>query len=177
MADDKTLWQKFKQGKKSALSAIYNQHADFLYYYGIKFTSDEALVLDSIHDLFLSLIKSRKNLGDTDNIRLYLLKAFRRLILKELKGAANFSQLNASTTPEQVSFSIEEEIVEREVMQERKESLSKAIRTLKPRQQEILYYKYTCGFDYEEICEIMEIPYDTARQMVSRAIRTLREKI
>ncbi|MGQ1889741.1 RNA polymerase sigma factor [Thermophagus sp. OGC60D27] len=178
MADDKILWENFKQGKNSALSAIYNQHADFLYYYGLKFTSDEAMVLDVIHDLFLTLIKSRNNLGDTENIRLYLLKAFRRLILKAMKGAGIYSSIDTSYVPsDEVSFSIEEEIMERETREEQKETLSRALQSLKSRQQEILYYKFTCGFDYEEICEIMGIPYDTARQLVSRAIQTLRKKI
>ncbi|SFD92529.1 RNA polymerase sigma factor [Thermophagus xiamenensis] len=178
MADDKKLWMKFKQGNNSALSTIYNQHADFLYHFGLKFTSDEAIVLDAIHDLFLTLIKSRENLGNTDNIRLYLLKAFRRQILKMLKGAGRYSSIDtANSSSDEISFSIEEEILERETIEARNESLYKAVRSLKSRQQEILYYKFTCGLKYEEICEIMDVPYDTARQLVSRAIQILRKKL
>lgn len=70
MKSDKYIWDEFKKGEEYALSHIYNQNIDFLFYYGKRITKDENLLLDSIQDLFYELIRTKKNLGDTDNIRL-----------------------------------------------------------------------------------------------------------
>ncbi|MFV0267448.1 MAG: RNA polymerase sigma factor, partial [Draconibacterium sp.] len=73
MGEDYNLWENFKKGKDYAVSEIYDRHVDFLFNYGKKFTADEDIVLDTIQDIFFDLIRNRKNLGSTDNIRLYLL--------------------------------------------------------------------------------------------------------
>ena len=68
---------------KKAFSEIYMSNVDLLLHYGLKFTHSKELVFDAIHDLFLTLIRTKQNIGETDNIRLYLVKALRRQILNE----------------------------------------------------------------------------------------------
>ena len=39
------------------------------------------------------------------------------------------------------------------------------------------YYRYTCDYSYDEICALMSIKYDSARKMVFRALKSLREHL
>lgn len=51
-----------------------------------------------------------------------------------------------------------------------------AINTLKPNYQMMLTLHFIEGYDYEEICEIMNLSYANCRTMFSRAKESLRKK-
>ena len=166
--EDLTLWNDFRNGKEQALSYIYYHHAEFLFLYGQKFTDDKELISDVIQDLFYDLIRTRKRLGSTDNIRFYLARSFRRKLSLEIKKSkTKFGEL----TEKEMNFSINEEMT----LDEKSEVLNQGLKELNSKQREILYYKFNCEFSYEQICEIMSISYDSARQMVSRSINSLKK--
>ncbi len=179
MGEDYNLWENFKKGKDYAVSEIYDRHVDFLFNYGKKFTADEDIVLDTIQDIFFDLIRNRKNLGATDNIRLYLLKTFRRKLIRALEKSKKYGVMpdfQEEISPD-ISFSIEEQMIQDEESAQKIKLITEALHQLNQRQREILYYKFTCGFDYPEICELMSISYDTARQLVSRTIQSLKKSL
>ena len=161
-------------GKDYALSNIYRQNIDFLFFYGKKFTADEELVLDVIQDLFCYIIEKRESLGTTENIRMYLLKSFRRRLFNELKKINKRLAGNEDVLEPKIVFSAEEELITEEEQSEKRLELKLGLKKLNSKQREVLYYKFNCGFDYDQICSIMEISYSSARQMVSRAVNTLK---
>lgn len=173
---DKIIWKEFKNEREDALSYIYHENIDFLFFYGKKFTADEDLILDVVQDLFFYLIRKRKTLGETENIRMYLLKSFRRRLFKEFKKKEKQQELHKvhSLEPE-IVFSVEEKMIFNEEKSAKEVELRRGMEKLNSQQREILYYKYSCDFDYNQICEIMSISYDSARQMVSRAIQSLKK--
>ena len=112
MKEDKYIWEEFKKGKDYALSYIYHQNIDFLYFLGKKITKDENIVLDSIQDLFYELIRSKETLGETDNIRLYLLKSLRRKLIRELQKRQKQEEKESQSEIVPVFiFSIEEDLI------------------------------------------------------------------
>lgn len=175
MKDDQYIWEEFKNGEEYAMSYIYNQNIDFLSFYGKRITKDEDFILDIIQDLFYELIRSKKNLGKTDNIRLYLLKSFRRKLIRELQRKQKQSGSNEEIEIQpDIVFSVEEDIIVTEEKSKRLEIIRQGMKELNQKQREILYYKFTLGFDYNQICEIMQVTNDSARQLVSRAIHSLK---
>ncbi len=176
MYDDKKIWDDFREGESYALSHIYHKYIQFLYGYGRKISDNNALVKDSIQDLFFELIRSRENLGATDNIKFYLLASFRRKLISNLKKQNLFSfHIEEKDWQPEIIYSAEHDYIEQEKRTHREETIKKALQELSPRQREILYYKYTCGFDYEQICNIMSIKYDSARKQVCRALKVLKQ--
>ena len=176
MKEDQYIWEEFKNGEEYALAQIYNQNIDFLFFYGKRFTKEEAFVLDIIQDLFYELIRSKKNLGKTDNIRLYLLKSFRRKLIRELQKKQKLSvRKEAIEIIPDVVFSVEEELILAEEKSKQLEIVRYGMKGLNPKQREVLYYKFTLGLDYKQISEIMEMTNDSARQIVSRAINSLKK--
>ena len=69
--------------------------------------------------------------------------------------------------------SAESNYIEEEKRLYRDKTIKEALDILTPKQREILYYRYICEFEYEQICEIMSIKYDSARKQVCRAIKEL----
>lgn len=176
MKEDKLIWEEFKREEDSALSYIYHQNIDFLFFYGKKFTKDENLILDVIQELFYELIRSRKNLGETDNIRLYLLKSVRRKLIRELEKNKKKTELNNDFQFEpEIVFSVEEDLIRNEDQSKKLKFIRQGLQELNVKQREILYYKFTCDFEYDQICELMSINYDSARQLVSRAIGSMKK--
>jgi RNA polymerase sigma factor (sigma-70 family) len=177
MTDDRQIWNDFKSSKDYALSHIYHHHIDLLFRYGRKFSRDEDLIKDAIQELFFDLIRNRENLGDTDNIRFYLLKSLKNKLIRTLqKDQKYIHQVTEITEPEFSSvYSHEENLIERENRERNEQLLLKGLDELSPRQREILFYRFTCELDYPEICDIMSIRYDSARKMVFRALSALRE--
>lgn len=175
MKEDKYIWEEFKKGEEHALSFIYYQNIDFLAFFGKRFTKDENLVIDCIQDLFYELIRKKRNLGETDNIRLYLLKSFRRKLVREIqKKQKHEIQISEIEIYPNLIFSVEEDLIEEERQSQKSTILKKAMGELNDKQREILYYKFNCGFNYKQISEIMSISNDSARQLVSRAVASLK---
>jgi RNA polymerase sigma factor (sigma-70 family) len=179
MLTDTTLWNDFRAGKAYALSFIYNRQVERLYKYGMKFTRDEALIKDTIQEVFYQLIRSRTCLGDTDNISYYLMSAFRHRIIRTIHQEKHFDSLEQAYNDYEltITYSYEEELPGKEQESKKVLSIRKVLGTISPKQREILYYRYTCNFSYNEICMLMSIKYDSARKMVFRALRSLREHL
>ena len=175
MKDDKYIWDDFKNDANHALSYIYNQNIDFLFFYGKKFTSEEDFILDMIQDLFYDLIKYRKTLSETDNIRLYLMKSFRRKLLRGIESKKKLVKFDSVYNLEpEIVFSIEEEMITDEEQLRKNKFIRQGLKELNAKQREVIYYKFTLGYDYYQISEIMSITYDSARQLVSRGINSLK---
>ncbi len=177
--NDTKLWDDFKKGEQYALSYIYYQYANLLFRYGRKITSDDELIKDAIQDLFFDLIRTRANLGNTDHIYFYLIKAMRRKLIQSLNGTNKHhdSEQEAQLIRVNIVYSIEDELIKKEELTEREACIQKGLAMLSLKQREILYYRYTCDFEYDQICEIMSMKYDSARKMVFRALKTLREHL
>jgi len=174
MVSDKKIWDDFRSGESYALSHIYYKYVQLLFGYGKNFMKDDDLIKDSIQDMFFDLIKSRQNIGETDNIKFYLLRSLRRKLVYNLKKQ-NLSYFRKSENMWYAAYddSVESNYIEEEKRQYRDKTIKEALQVLTPKQREILYYRYICEFEYEQICEIMSIKYDSARKQVCRAIKEL----
>ncbi len=178
MNSDTKIWDDFRSGKSYALSHIYYQHVQLLFRYGKKFSRNDELIKDSIQDLFFDLIRTRENLGKTDNIKYYLFVSFRRKLVRNiekqnLKLDVEYDKLMEA----EITYSAEQEIIGKEELTHREKLVQKTLKTLTPKQREILFYRYTCEFDYEHICEIMSLEYDSARKQVFRALKSLKKSL
>lgn len=171
---DHTLWELLKSGDKTALERIYRDHASVLLRYGRKFAADAQLVEDCLQDLFVELWKNRDGLGATDSIRKYLFVAMRRKVIRALSS----SRLDEKEPEEHhfaAVFDIEQEIIQEEWDTGRRQKLQEALAQLSKRQQEVLYLKYFAEMDYAQIGEVMELNYQSARNLAHRALEALRD--
>lgn len=148
-----------------------------MFLYGIRFKEDPEFIKDCIQDVFFKLIQAGEKLGDTENIQFYLFRALKNAIFKEMEKSKKNGQVEFNLLKFDAPFMLEEELAEKESASNKEIALLKALNKLSDRQREIIYLRYECGMEYEQICDIMQIKYDSARKLVFRAIVSLKETI
>ncbi|GAA3587292.1 sigma-70 family RNA polymerase sigma factor [Flavivirga amylovorans] len=172
------IWIEFVNGDKTAFTSIYNSNVDALFSYGMKLNSNKNFVKDCIQDVFLDIYEHRQQISMPRNAKFYLFKALKRTMFRELKKERKKSSLpeveNLSFFTE---YNIETKTINKEVKKHQKELVAKITKELTPKQQEILYLRFTKGFNYIEISEITDINHDSVRKQVYRAIKKLRKTL
>lgn len=177
--NDLSWWEDLRQGKKEALSKIYHEHVALLINYGRKFSKDDQLVEDAVHDLFVDLWQKHKGLGKTDSVVRYLLGSLRRRIIRQ--DQKNKKHVQQDIDPDlynfQVSLDVEKLMMLAEGDQIRSQKLQKSIGGLSKRQKEAIYLRFQSELDYEQVGEIMGISYQSARNLIHNAIKALRKSM
>jgi RNA polymerase sigma-70 factor (ECF subfamily) len=174
---DKILWEAFKQGDELAFIRIYKNYSKVLYDYGCKYSPDKEMVRDCLQDFFLYLRKNRLGFGDTNSIKLYLFKAFRRRVVDYAKKNSCDFILNEPLAFSQFpsELSIESIYINKQVKAEQLEKLNKALNTLDRRERQAIYYFYFKGLSYEQIADRFNFSHvSSARRVMYRSLRQLR---
>lgn len=171
---DSELWNEFISGSDEAFQCIYNTHIQPLYKFGKHFTRDEVLIQDCIQDLFIDLHKYRSKLMKTNNIKLYLFVSLKRKIILVRGKEEKYMKLNS----ENLSFFYplnNEDDAENEIRDKRLELLDKAMNELSNRQREAIYLRFVSELSYEELAEVLQMNYQSARNLIYRGMEKLRE--
>ncbi|MEN7547671.1 sigma-70 family RNA polymerase sigma factor [Rapidithrix thailandica] len=176
--NDEQLWRAFKQGDKNALSEIYYAQYEYLFNYGLKISREEDLVKDCIHELFCELIRKKQNLGNTDSIRFYLFKAFKRKLLKEIRKGSKLVS-SESTLQENhdfsVEFSFEEQLIRQEMSEAQQQKLKHELGNLSKRQKEVIFLKFYADLSNQQIGEVMALNDQSVRSLLYKTLKKLKE--
>ena len=170
---DKKIWNNLRNGDQKALEEIYRTYFSELYSYGKKLSKDENTVEDCIQELFIELWNRKDKLSETDAIKPYLYVSLKRKIFHTIKKLRKSTDTELEEKYFDTELSIDEILIAKETTEEQKNNLKSAFNELSDRQKEILYLKYYSEMDYDEISNIMEMNYQSARNLVSRAIQKL----
>ena len=175
--NDVLIWSEFLAGNERVYESIYIEHVQALYSYGLTLTTDEELVKDCIHDVFVHIYENRQNLGQTDNIRLYLVSALKNALLMVFRKQ-NTSQKYLNEVWFEKGW-IEDEtaldqLIEQEEEAKRRRVIDNIWTILTPRQKEIVYQKYIVGLSLEEIAKKENIDYHSVANIIQRAIKKIR---
>jgi len=176
---DHILWQKFKDGDQEAINKIYEGCYPVLLEYGLRIKRDKDFVQDCIQEIFCEIIDHVKTLGNTDNILFYLLASLRRKIFRKIRYDRTYCWEESffSGMPSLTVGSLEDQVVDRERVNARKNLLKNMIDQLTPRQKEALLMKFYLSLDYPDIAQLMGLNIQSVRNLVHRAIKTLRVQI
>lgn len=175
---DRLVWDSFRQGSKEALEFIYAENYSSLFHYGLKFEPNDEVVKDLIHELFVDLIDSGTKLSSTDNIRFYLLRALRNKIQKQLSGKVHpITSADTIITEFSLSDSIEVQLIKTEIEAELKQQIMESVSRLSEKQQEIIYLRFYNDMSYQHIADLFGVKIQTVRNLMSRAIASLKEDI
>ncbi len=174
--DDSVTWELFKNGDQQAFSFIYTSCSANLYEYGMRMVQDEDLTRDAMHDLFVKLWQNRQSVGPTNNIKYYLLTAFRNLLLTQ-RGIENRMPREdlQESTGFNMEFTPESDYIRSEQLDVLSKQLLEALNQLSPRQKEIIYLRYFEELDYNQVAELMNLSVKGAYKLSARALDALRE--
>ena len=171
---DQIIWENFLCVDDEAYTYIYREYSQALYAYGMHFTSDKGLVEDCIQDVFIKIFQNRRHLQSTDNIKLYLFIALKNKLFNIFRKDIKYSQIDSLEPVFAAEYTIEDEIIENEREQFLNEKMIRMLEVLSPRQKEIIYYRFVEGLSYEEICQIMDMNYQSTQNLIQRSLKKLR---
>ncbi len=170
---DDILWDSFRQGNKEALATLFDRHADSLFRYAHKLYPDREAINDLIQDLFIEIWQQKKP-KPVLSIQGYLIQSVRYKALRLLKDKRD-SNLIAETTNESFTMSSEDFLIQYENEKEQILKLTKALENLSPRQREVIYLRFYLSLSYKEICTILSMEYQVARNHLHAGIKKLKE--
>lgn len=171
------LWKQFRLGNKQAFEEIMHRHFRHLFSYGCKFSDDPELVKDIIQELFLKLWEKRLNLSDDVNPKAYLTASLRRALHRKLQSESKFvhySELTDAESSFDLEVSVEEELIEKEQVQNVAYKIAVALSVLPARQREAIYLKFFQDLSRDEISETMQITPQTVSNLLQLALKKLR---
>lgn len=130
---------------------------------------------DCIQDLFLDLWNS-KSQNPVVSVKVYLLKALKYKIYKVV-SRNNKNELRDFTYDGELAFEFSHEnfIVSLEESTERYDKLLRCLQQLTNRQREVVYLKIYKNLSYEEVAELMQINYQATRNLLSQAMKSLKQ--
>ncbi len=173
--DDSVLWKSFKRGEKEAFELLYKKYFKILGAYGLRLNSNKELVEDAIHDVFIELWRRKEYLGDVENVKFYLFSAVRYQFNKNLQkdifdGAEDVNNfLDFLST-----LSSEQESINNETIHQRALSIQKAMKNLSNRQAEAVHFRFYQGLSLDETAQIMQLPKQVIKNLLSKAYAILR---
>lgn len=174
---DREIWSAFQNGNEGAFTFIYDHYFETLYNYGCQFTSDTGLVEDLLQDFFVDLrLKIGKN-SKVSYIKAYLLKSFRRKIIRHLKKKKVLIFTDGFAEGDfKISFRPDMHFMETQFHLEQQKYLGRMLNKLAPREREAVYYFYFENLDYKSISQIMGLSSTkSARNLIYKALTSLKK--
>ncbi|NLA61920.1 MAG: RNA polymerase sigma factor [Bacteroidales bacterium] len=171
------LWQKFlKYGDDHSFSLIYNSHIDKLYSYGIHLGFHSEECKDAIQDVFYKLYLSSENLSRVNNIAAYLFTSLKNRLIDISRKDSKIQKVELINQSFSIDVTILDNIIDAEKAVILKNKVDELLASLTPQQREAVYLRYMHDLNYNEISELLDINPDSARKLMFRAMKKLREQ-
>jgi RNA polymerase sigma-70 factor (ECF subfamily) len=164
-----------QSGNQHAQLEVYNRYNKAMYNTAIRIVKDSYKAEDIMQESFLTAFTKLNTLEDTKLFGAWL----KRIVVNNSIGHYNKTAKQNEVPLDTVLYKVEDDngIEERSQNSHKVKQIMTIMKTLKPNYSLGLSLHLIEGYDYEEICEIMDISYANCRTMISRAKESLRKKI
>jgi len=169
-----SLRDKFVAGDDSAYSSIYELYAKDLYAFGLSLRVKTEFIEDTIHDIFVDIYIHRRNLEKVDNLKYYFLAAFRNRLFYLIKNESHFQELSEKDTAGLLEKNYQDLWIENEEKNGQQLLVKSLLSELNNNQREAIYHRYVEGLSFEEIAALMNINYQSTKNLIHRAIKKLK---
>ena len=170
------LIQLCKTGNQRAQLEIYNRYYKAMFNTAYRIVKDKFEAEDIMQDSFLSAFTKLDSLKDTKIFGAWLKKIVINNSIYHFNKSAKYSEVPL----DDVLYKVEESsgVPENyEITNIKAKQVLESMKTLKDNYRISLTLNLIEGYDYDEICEIMNISYANCRTTISRAKESLRKKI
>lgn len=173
---DSSLWNKLRLGYKEAFSSLFERYYSTLVNYGKTLMTGEDRVKDCVQDVFVDIWTYRYKLNEAIVVKAYLLSSVRKRIARLHHREHIFSNIkNIDSLEFLFDFSIEDRLIADETTAKKVEQLNKSINQLSDRQKEAIYLRYHQGLSVEQVAEVLNLNYQSTKNLLHRAILQLRK--
>ena len=174
----KNYWKNFLncQNESEAFANIYNLSVNDLLSYGISLGFDEDTCRDAVHDVFYKMYKDKNKLAHVKDAKSYLFRSLRNRLINIYNKTSRISPFTDEEIPFTTNVTILDTLISNEDSEKLKQTVSELLDELTPRQREAIYLRYMQEMDYEDIAELLNMNSNSARRLVHRGVKVLREK-
>ncbi|MGB0981534.1 MAG: RNA polymerase sigma factor [Winogradskyella sp.] len=164
-----------QSGNQRAQLEVYNRYNNAMYNTAIRIVKDSFKAEDIMQESFLTAFTKLKTLKDTSVFGAWL----KRIVVNNSIAHYNKTIKQNEVPLETVLFKVEDNngIENSTVNHQKVKQILMVMKTLKPNYSLSLSLHLIEGYDYEEICDIMNISYANCRTLISRAKESLRQKL
>ena len=175
-SSDITLWNQLRLGDEEAFSSLFERYYSTLVNYGKTLMTGEDRVKDCVQDVFVNIWTYRYKLNEAIVVKAYLLSSVRKRIARLHHREHIFSNIkNVDSLEFLFDFSIEDRLIADEITAKKVEQLNKSINQLSDRQKEAIYLRYHQGLSVEQVAEVLNLNYQSTKNLLHRAILQLRK--
>lgn len=170
------LVSRVQQGDHESFAQLYDMYVNQLFNFGLRLTTDRELLKDCIHDVFVKIYVKREELGEVANFRSYLFISLKNRICDEVRRLVFGSDVQVDSIQKEAEGADVEDCYlrhEAEIFQSAK--IESLLRQLSKRQRQAITLYYMEEKKYEDICVIMDMNYQSVRNLVCRSLNRLRE--
>ncbi len=161
-------------GDEKAFQSLFREYYPQLFLYGFKIIPQKELLEDIIQELFAELW-NRKSWPEVRSLKAYLIKSLQYKIYNKLRQQKLTGAITGSTSDFPFEITRETLIIQNEEDREKMIKVEKMLAQLSNRQREIIYLRFYLDLGYEEISQVMKINYQASRNLLSQAIKILRQ--
>jgi len=158
-----------------AFDVLYKKYSRRLFKFGFSIIKSQEETENLIQDVFLCLWENRHKVEKDASIKSYVFTIAYNSAISVIRKKARESQfIEYLKTIQKIN---EEPVNVKLEYDELKNKLDEIIQTLPPRQKEVYLLHRVEGLKYNEIAERLSISENTIENHMSRALKTIREKI
>lgn len=173
---DQQIFDKFKSGDRLAFTYIYSKYVNPLFNFGRQFSTQDELIKDCIHDLFVRLRRPGKS--KIISIKSYLYKCLYRDLIKRLDKEKTITIVDQESPTFHISLSPEHVLIDQQLTKDRLENLEHSLNKLSAKQRRAVLLYFYEELSYKEISEVFEMnDVKSARKLIYRAMDKLKELI
>lgn len=177
LLDDNELWIELKAGDEKAFSTLFKRYYSYLIQYGNSFSPFSEKIQDCVQDVFTDIWVYRNSLSDAVVVKAYLLSCVRKRIVRlEQRDKVFNKSKSVDTIAFLFDFSIEQQLISDELTAGKVKQLNKVLNVLPARQKEALYLRYHHGLNVDEIAAILSVNYQSANNLLHRALVNIRKE-
>jgi len=169
------MWDGLVDGQQDAFTALVMQYTDSLYTYGMRLCQHEDLVKDCVQEVFLFMWRRRTYLKQPASLKLYLMKAVRNKIIRDLpKWQMNVQLMEGEMAVPHFVMEFDDQ---GELDNTLQSQMKTYINQLSPRQREILYLRFYEGLKQQKIAVVMQLNNQSVYNLLRGALAALKKKV
>jgi RNA polymerase sigma-70 factor (ECF subfamily) len=157
-------------GDRSAFGEIVREHQSMVYSVALHFLRSPSMAEDLAQDVFMELYRNIGNIKSSAHLRFWLRKVTCHRSIDRVRRRKPDGMLSLEDVPEPAAAArVRDPLLE--------DKLWKLVSTLPDKSRMAVILRYQEDMELREIAEVMEIPINTVKSSIERALELLRTKL
>lgn len=165
-----------KQGNQLAQLEVYNRYQQAMFNVSVRIVKNQAEAEDIMQESFITAFSKLDSFKAQATFGSWLKRIVINNSLTHYRNSSRYTMISDDNLRD-TSEELENYEQEEDYSSIKAKQLLECMRELNPSYSNILNLHFIEGYDYEELCDILDISYANCRTLLSRAKTSLRKKL